>query len=248
MSPDIERLITLQQLDDAIEGARRKIATHPQRLADADARLADAQARVDAARQRLKDNQDARRDLEKDASVFQGRLTKYKDQLAAVKTNREYQAMQHEMAAANTELGGVEEKVLERMLEADAITADIKAAEAALAIQQKDINAEKIAMEQELGVVQKTLADASGKRTALLAQIDPVVLKKFDQVAKFRKGVAMATATRDGLCAACHVRLRPHVFQQIRLNDSIIQCESCQRILYFVPPPAAAEAPATPPS
>ena len=248
MSPDIERLINLQQLDDAIEDARRKIAAHPQRLADADARLADAQARVDTARQRLKGNQDARRDLEKDAAVFQTRLSKYKDQLAAVKTNREYQAMQHEIAAAQTELGGVEEKVLERMLDADAIAADIKAAEAALAIEQKGVNAEKAAMEQELAVVQQKLADASGKRTALLAQIDPQVLKKFDQVAKFRRGVAMATATRDGLCSACHVRLRPHVFQQIRLNDTIIQCESCQRILYYIAPPAAAEAPVTHPS
>jgi predicted nucleic acid-binding Zn-ribbon protein len=41
------------------------------------------------------------------------------------------------------------------------------------------------------------------------------------------------------------VRLRPHVFQQIRQNDTIIQCESCQRILYYVPPPAAAEASVT---
>ena len=248
MSPDIERLITLQQLDDAIEGARRKIAAHPQRLADADARLADAQARVDAARHRLKDNQDARRDLEKDAAVFQTRLSKYKDQLAAVKTNREYTAMQHEIAAAQTELGGVEEKVLERMLDADTIAADIKSSEAALAAEQKAVNAEKAAMDQELGVVQAALADATGKRTALLAQIDPMVVKKFDQVAKFRKGVAMSTATRDGLCSACHVRLRPHVFQQIRLNDTIIQCESCQRILYYIPPPAAADAPVAQPS
>ena len=245
MSPDIERLINLQRLDDAIEDARRKIAAHPQRLADADTRLADAQGRVEAAKQRLKANQDARRDLEKEAAVFQGRLSKYKDQLAAVKTNREYQAMQHEMAAATTELGGVEEKVLERMLEADTITADIKSAEAALAIQQKDISAEKAAMEQEQDVVQQALAEASGKRTALLTEIDKRVIAKFDQVAKARKGVAMATVTRDGLCAVCHVRLRPHVFQQVRLNDTIIQCESCQRILYYVAPPATAEPPVT---
>ena len=248
MSPDIERLITLQQLDDAIEDARRKIAAHPQRLADADARLADAQARLDSARQRLKENQDAKRDLEKDAAVFQTRLSKYKDQLAAVKTNREYQAMQHEIVAASTELGGVEEKVLERMIEADTITADIKSAEAALAVEQKAINAEKAVMAQELTVVEKALAEASGKRTALLAQMDPHVVSKFSQVAKFKKGVAMATATRDGLCSACHVRLRPHVFQQIRLNETIIQCESCQRILYYVPPPAAVEPSVTHPS
>jgi predicted nucleic acid-binding Zn-ribbon protein len=35
------------------------------------------------------------------------------------------------------------------------------------------------------------------------------------------------------ICAACHVRQRPPVAQQIRRNDAIVQCDSCQRILYF---------------
>ena len=61
----------------------------------------------------------------------------------------------------------------------------------------------------------------------------------FDRVAHGRKGQAMAEA-RDGLCTVCHVRLRPQVFNQARRNDSIIQCDSCTRILYYVPPPAAA--------
>ena len=37
------------------------------------------------------------------------------------------------------------------------------------------------------------------------------------------------------LCSACHVRLRPNITLQIRRNDSIVQCDSCQRILYAVP-------------
>jgi hypothetical protein len=31
------------------------------------------------------------------------------------------------------------------------------------------------------------------------------------------------------------------VFQQVRTNEQIIQCESCQRILYYVPPPPPIE-------
>jgi predicted nucleic acid-binding Zn-ribbon protein len=41
----------------------------------------------------------------------------------------------------------------------------------------------------------------------------------------------------NGVCNACHVRLRPHIEQQVRRNDSIVQCDSCQRILYFQGPP-----------
>ncbi|MGE3343952.1 MAG: C4-type zinc ribbon domain-containing protein, partial [Vicinamibacterales bacterium] len=77
----------------------------------------------------------------------------------------------------------------------------------------------------------------------VVAQIDRAVMAKFEQVAKARKGVALSSATRDGLCSLCHVRLRPPVFQQVRANDSIVQCESCQRILYYVPPPPPTDMP-----
>jgi predicted nucleic acid-binding Zn-ribbon protein len=46
---------------------------------------------------------------------------------------------------------------------------------------------------------------------------------------------------RGGICTVCHVRLRPQVFNEVRRNDSLIQCESCNRILYFVPAPAPAQ-------
>jgi predicted nucleic acid-binding Zn-ribbon protein len=32
------------------------------------------------------------------------------------------------------------------------------------------------------------------------------------------------------------------VYQQIRHNETVVQCESCQRILYFVPPAPASSA------
>ena len=241
MSSELDHLIKLQHLDSTIEDARRAIAAHPQRLADADARLNDARQIVDTAKERLKDSQEARRALEKDAAVFQGRLTKFKDQLAAVKTNREYTAMQHEITTAQSDLGAVEEKVLERMLEADAVAADLKQAETALSARQKEIEAEKKDLAQELTVVEAELARASDTRAGLVAQIEPRLIALFQQVSKVRKGVAIVSTTRDGLCSACHVRQRPQVFQLVRQNDAIIQCDSCNRILYYVPPPPPVE-------
>jgi len=241
MSPEIERLLQLQQLATTIDDARRDIAAHPQRLADADTRLDEATRALDAAKHRLKTSQDSRRDLEKEAAVFQGRLTKFKEQLSAVKTNREYTAMQHEIEAAQRDLGAVEEKVLERMMEADAMAADVKQAEAALAAQKKAIEAEKKTLAEELVTVEASLKQASDKRAELVAQTDPGLIARFEQVAKARKGIALSRATYDGLCTACHVRLRPNVFQQVRQNETIIQCDSCQRIMYYLPPPPPVE-------
>ena len=243
MSPDLDRLIKLQHLDSTINDARQAIAAYPQRLAQAEARLSEAKQLVDAARQRLKDSQHARHVLEKDAAVYQGRLTKFKDQLSAVKTNREYTAMQHEIATAQADLGTAEEKVLERMMEADAIAADVKQAETALAAAQKEIDAEKKELAAELASTEAALGKATAARNELVAQIEPRLMRLFEQVSKARKGVALCPATRDGLCSVCHVRLRPQVFQQVRQNDTIIQCDSCQRILYYVPPPPPVEHP-----
>ncbi len=241
MSPELEHLIELQNLETAIEDARRRIAAHPERLAEADARLAHAQQAVEAAKQRLKASQEARREAEKEAAVYQSRLTKFKDQLSAVKTNKEYQAMQHEIETAQKDLGAVEEKVIERMVEADALAADVKKAEQSLAAQQKDIDAEKKVLAEELTTVETALKDAAARRTARVSALAPPLVSLFEQVARARKGVAIALATRDGLCSACHVRLRPQVFQEVRRNDQIIQCASCNRILYYIPPPAPIE-------
>lgn len=237
MSPDLEKLIKLQHLDSRIIDARQQLAAHPQRIADADARLGEAQQALDAAKQRLKESHDARRALEKDAAVFQGRLTKFKDQLSAVKTNKEYTAIQHEIATAQSDLAGVEEKVLERMVEDDEITVVVKQAEATLAARKKEIDAEKKEMTDDLAVIEAELAKASDARALVIKEIDPRVLSLFEQVARQRKGVGLSSATRDGLCSVCHVRLRPQVFQKVRTNDEIIQCDSCQRIVYYVPPP-----------
>lgn len=243
MSPDLERLIKLQHLDTTIHDARQTIATHPQRLAGVEARLTEAQAAVEAARQRLKTSQDTRRTLEKDAAVYQSRLTKFKDQLASVKTNREYTAMQHEIATAQNDLGAAEEKVLERMMEADVMTADLKQAEGALTAERTNVETEKKELNDDLAATQASLAKALESRASLIKELEPRLVALFEQVAKARRGVALCSATRDGLCSVCHVRLRPPVFQQVRHNDTIVQCESCQRILYYVPPPPPVEHP-----
>jgi uncharacterized protein len=243
MSPDLERLIQLQRLETIIAEARAAVALHPQKLAALDARLNEAKGAVESAKEQLKGNADRRRELEKDVAVYQGRLTKFKDQLSAVKTNREYTAMQHEIATAQTDLGAVEEKVLERMLEADDLAAASRRAETTLAAQSKEIEAEKKTLAQDLASTEASLKQSTEAKAALVKELEPRLVALFEQVARVRKGVAICVATRDGLCSVCHVRLRPHVFQQIRQNDTIVQCDSCQRVLYWIPPPPPVEPP-----
>jgi len=243
VNADLKRLIELQRLDTTAQEAERRIADAPSREKALDARLDLVRQHVADAKARLSENQIARRTVEKDLAIIQSRLSKFRDQLMEVKTNREYQAMQKEIEVAQTEVKAMEETLLERMLEADEIAATVKSAEAELAAEQKTVDADRNALGSELAELKTSLEHARVQRAELTGAIPPQLLTKFELVARRRNGVGVAEA-RDGICTICHVRLRPQVFNNIRPNDSIIQCDSCQRILYFVP----VAAPATPDS
>ena len=221
---------------------RRRIAEIPALQDAMAARLADQEAAVAAIKQRLADNQTARRDIEKDVAAVQTRLSRYKDQLMEVKTNKEYQAMQHEIATAQEAVRGHEDRILERMEEAESLTAALKSAEAELKRQEAEISAERTVLDAESAELQKQADEKQAARSGVAAHLTAPALRLFEHVARQRKGQALAEA-RDGICTVCHVRLRPQVFNEVRRNESLIQCESCLRILYFVPAAAPESAP-----
>jgi predicted nucleic acid-binding Zn-ribbon protein len=233
MLPDLARLLRLQQLETRAEEARRQITEHPQRLNMLEAELQEKTRALQEAHDRLARCQADRRTLEKELSVVQNRLGKYRDQLMEVKTNKEYQAMQKEIEVTQGELRRLEDRMLERMLEADDLAAEVKRAETALATEQSRVAAERLMLEQRLAALERELTETSQARARLVGEIDPMALSTFEKISRVRKGIAMSEA-KDGLCSICHVRLRPQVFNDIRRNDAIVQCESCHRILYFI--------------
>jgi predicted nucleic acid-binding Zn-ribbon protein len=241
MNVDLERVISLQRLDSAADAARKQLADAPERDNALAARLDAARQRVAAAKEQLAHNQTERREIDKELALHQGRLSKFREQAMAVKTNQEYHAIQHEIAHAQAAIKGHEDRMLERMLDADELTAGVKKAEADLAAEQKAVDADRKAMQADLVRLETELKTIAAERAAIVAALDKSVLATFEMVSKKRNGVAVAEA-KDGICTICHVRLRPQVFNTVRRNEEIVQCDSCQRILYFVPAPAATQA------
>ena len=234
MHADLERVIALQQLDTKASQARKTLAEAPERERSFDERIAAAKQRLADAKARLAACQESRRAIEKEVAVHQGRLSKYRDQAMAVKTNQEYHAIQHEMSHAQGEIKKYEDQVLERMVEADDLAATIKSAEAALTAEQKTIDADRKRLQAEDAETQQSLDALSADRARIVEALDKRVLAIYDSAYSRRQGIAVAEA-RDGICTICHVRLRPQMFNDVRRNEAIVQCDSCQRILYFVP-------------
>lgn len=245
MNAELERIIALQKLASAAHDAERRLADEPERERALEARLEAARQHVATAKERLSENQNARRAVEKDVAVHQGRLSKFREQAMAVKTNQEYAAVQKEIGFAQDAIKTLEDRILELMVEADDLAMTVKRAESELASEQKSVDADRRSMTAEHTTLKALLEKLAAERVEVVRGLSPRTLAVFELVSSRRNGVAMAQA-RDGICTVCHVRLRPQVFNTVLRNDQIVQCDSCQRILYSVPAGAPASTDAAP--
>jgi predicted nucleic acid-binding Zn-ribbon protein len=236
VSPTLAALVALQALDSAADAAYKRLAELPAALQAIAAGLEDARALIEGAKAKIQVNQQARRALEKDIAAVDVRLARFDDHKAAVKTNQEYTALLHEIATARDEKGAIEERLLILMEEADGLTAEQKAAEAALAARTAEGDQTRAALAAERATLDAELARLAHERSRETRELEAPLLARYEQLLKQRRGVAVTRMSAE-ICEACHVRLRPHMAQMVRRNDAIVQCDSCQRILYYEPPP-----------
>lgn len=232
MSPELEQLVKLQEIETRAAAAQRRMTDAPVQIAALDAKLTAARDALAAAKQAISDNQAQRRTFDKDLLAAQQRLSKYKEQLMAVKTNDEYHAMQHQIASATAEVGRIEEQVLVNMMDADELAARLKAVEASLKSDEALIARERATIEAETAAERQVAEQMAAARREVVAAVSRGALEMFERVLKARQGVAVAQAI-GGHCSICQMRLRPQVYNTILKNEGIVQCDSCQRILYY---------------
>lgn len=249
MHPDLEKLITLQQTDAEIARVSDEVAALPKRVAEIEAKLADAKAGVERAKAAIKADEVSRRKHESDIATLQQKISKLRDQQLGVKTNQEYRALVHEIEFAEKDIREHEDRILDTMVDSESLEKQVKTAELELKTQSADVEKEKNEARARTAEDEKLLADLHARRDQLRGGVAGDILSHYDRVLHFRK-TAIAEA-RDHKCGACQVMLRPQTYNEVRANDRILVCDSCQRILYYdnsrdaAPAPSEQAAPST---
>lgn len=238
MLPALSVLIALQALDSALEAARKRLADFPAAEKSSTQQVAAATAALEVAKTAFNDSAAARKLVEKDVAGVDARLARFEEHKAAVKTNEQFHALQHEMEMGKEEKAELEERVLVLMMESDTLAVGVKAAEGALAAANKTLAAMQAEHAKDRALLDADIAKLLEQRAATTPGVDKATLAKYETLLKGRKGIAISAMVNGG-CTACHMGLRPAVQAQVKRNDALHTCENCQRILYFVPPAAA---------
>jgi predicted nucleic acid-binding Zn-ribbon protein len=234
MNPDIEKLIRLQRVETELKRVEAELLELPRKRAALEEDLLAERGRLEAAREALAASQKARRQHEGALQDLETRRSRYKGQLMEVKTNKEYTAMLHEIEGVEREIRSREDEVLAEMEKAEAFSLEIKREEEAFKEAEGRHKTGARELDERARARERDASRLRDERGAVAATLDEDLLALFERVARLR-GAAVAEA-RDGMCQQCHVKLRPQMYVDLRKNETIQQCPSCSRILYFEPP------------
>ncbi|MFA6356982.1 MAG: C4-type zinc ribbon domain-containing protein [Candidatus Omnitrophota bacterium] len=234
----IGRLKDLQAVDSDIFRLRRERSAKPKLIEDLEVRRNEEQAAVRGTEEKIKSNQVKRKQRELDLQAKEDGVKKLQAQLYQLKTNKEYTTMQQEIEGQKADRSRIEDDILVLMEEADTLNKELAKEKALFADAEKHLNEDKKVIEGEISSLDSRISGLESQRAAWAALVDKKVLAHYEKVLSGKDGTAIV-AVKDSACQGCFMNLPPQVINEITMNDKIITCDSCARILYIEKEPDA---------
>jgi predicted nucleic acid-binding Zn-ribbon protein len=235
---EIAVLLQLQEMFLSRQKKLKNRDTLPAELSAVDAAYKEKVSTVEQLRKTIAEADRLRRAGEARVSDFQEKLKKYQTQLMAVRNQREYGAALNEIDLVKKELRQAEDDVVGHLETIETSTKDLAEREERLPQDTAEHEAELSGWRESQKDIDREISEAGSRIAELEKQFTPARLSEFYRLFERKGGHAVARAV-GGSCSACHVRLRPALYQTLRLSGDIVFCDSCKRILYYDPEAAA---------
>ncbi|MDP2927212.1 MAG: C4-type zinc ribbon domain-containing protein [Candidatus Omnitrophota bacterium] len=225
-------LVRLQELDSEIYALGNERSAKPQEIKAMETAFELKKQNLMVLEKKSLDLQKQRREKELQLATNVEGVKKLTGQLFSLKTNKEFQIMQQQIADAKADGGVIEEKILISFEESDKIKAQIDSENLKLKDEEKVFLQQKKAVELRSEEIDSRLSQLDAQRKQIIPGIDPKMLQKYERILHSRDGLAMVTV-KDNSCGGCHMLVPPQVINLIKMYEHIITCEVCNRILYI---------------
>jgi uncharacterized protein len=231
VNPDLRNLIALQDIELKIVSLQKEASDIPNKVQNFENELQRVKAEHQERMAHMKELSNSKRTLEGQVDLLRSKLSRLKEQLMAVKTNKEYTAMLHEIQIAEEQIRNEEDKILDVMEETEGKEKDLTDAEKEMLKKAAELQASILKTNESAPLLEAELAKLRDVKAQMESQVAADLLARYRRIADGRKGVALAEA-KDELCSVCHVRIRPQMYAELLRTENIHTCDSCSRILF----------------
>lgn len=228
----IETLKKVQEIDREIYQSLQRLKEIPEERAQGKREFELEKNRLAELDQALKKLQLKQKQKEGELAQKEAHIKRLDGQLSQVKTNKEYSALQQELASLKADNSLLEEEIIRILDEVEAAEEEVekekenlKQIERQFAVRDQE-RAEKEKVLRESLEVQKKL------RQEVIQQVPPEIRERYDLIVQKKQGIGLVKVKGEN-CGACQLLLRPQILNELRSHSAIVLCENCSRILYL---------------
>ena len=228
----LEILKQAQEIDREIHQVQQELASIPETIEELSQQFEaekSAMIQIDA---RLKEKQLRQKQREGELTEKEELIRKYDSQLTQVKTNKEYSALQQEIASLKADSSILEDSILNVLDEVDKIQKEVREERERLARVEKECEVRKKELESCVEGLKARLTELTKKRAEIISQVPPEVRELYDKIIEKKEGLALVRIEGEA-CGACRMEIRPQVLNELKLKEALVVCDNCSRIIYI---------------
>jgi uncharacterized protein len=233
----LELLEQLQEIDLQVDVMKTAQNNLQKDMTGIDKALDDAREGLAAIRARAAQLEKDKAELEASHAAELVNIQRSETNMKEIKTNKEYQAVGREIAAARKLVTELEEQVLQKITQLDELNTEIATNQATLAELEQNTEQRRNEKQGEIDKVQQDIDVDSQRRDEITKELPANVLKRYDSLRAQRRGQAVAVA-RDGFCQGCNMHLPPQLYNNLFKCEELLTCPHCQRMLILKHQPA----------
>ena len=231
MSITAAALRELHHIHQQLAELRDRLERGPKQVRAREANVVRLEAQLAEAKQRAQQTQMAADRKQLDLKSGEQKIVDLRVKLNAASSNKEYQALLEQIAAAEMAGSVLSDEILEGFEKVDLFTLAVKEADKTLASGKLELDKARRAVQDSAASI---AADVQ-RLEAELAQAEkslPADLKADYQRVVRSKGADSLAVADDGVCTGCGHQITLNMQNELRLAR-LVFCKSCGRILYL---------------
>ncbi len=227
----LQQLIRLQELDTRLDALIEKLGDLPETVKTLEIQIRNEQEQNAIRRTSIEENATLISSNSVKVEDLKSKITKYKEQLFLVTTNREYDALTSEIEFNEQSIKDAEDQILQSEEENSRLNEAFGKTEKNLEDMEQRLEETRGSLAETQKATEDEKQQLEETRKTLIALIPRNFMSVYQRVRKARSGLAVVPLMRDA-CSGCHNRVIPQKRVDIYKKNQVITCDYCGRFLF----------------
>ncbi|MCD6459859.1 hypothetical protein J7L67_04240, partial [bacterium] len=208
MRKEMLKLLAVQDIDLKIIELKKLQKSLPETLELLKKDVEQKKIGLENAKQSLQDTKSAQKSIEMDISSNKQTVVKYQNQLLQIKSNVQYKALLSEIKSIDKKSSQLEDKLLDKMMQADKNQQLISDAQDDLKKSEQRLTNEENNIKNKIVEVNQETTRLNEQRKQIASDINKRALKIYEKIIK-KKQPAIVTI-HEKICEGCFMKLTPN--------------------------------------